>query len=155
MDIVHNAKDPILPMYVLDAFVRYINDTGQTPFITCLADKMDPTLAEYARDGVIVLNLGTSATQSSYAVVDENYIYFRCRFNGVPREIYVPIEAVISVFCREQNAIRFDIGGIEVDREAAKSDKGPYVEKAGESKEKVAPPVKKEGNVTHVKFGRD
>jgi stringent starvation protein B len=54
---------------------------------------------EFAKDGQIVLNVSRGATRN--LLIDNELIRFSARFNGVSRDIAVPIDAVVSIYARE------------------------------------------------------
>ena len=54
---------------------------------------------EYVKEGKIVMNLSPSATHGM--VIDNHWIQFAARFNGVSRQIEVPMDAVAGIFARE------------------------------------------------------
>ena len=55
-------------------------------------------LHEYKNDQII-LNVSPSAVQS--LIIDNELIEFSARFNGVARDISVPMRAVIGIYARE------------------------------------------------------
>jgi len=57
---------------------------------------------EYARDGQIVLNIAPRAVGNLELANDE--VRFNARFGGVPRQVYVPLAAVLAIYARENGA---------------------------------------------------
>ena len=57
---------------------------------------------EYARDGQIVLNIAPRAVGNLELANDE--VRFNARFGGVPRNVSVPMAAVLAVYARENGA---------------------------------------------------
>jgi stringent starvation protein B len=51
------------------------------------------------KNGEIVLNVSYNATRNLQ--LGDDYVRFSARFNGVSREIIVPVGAVVSLFARE------------------------------------------------------
>lgn len=57
---------------------------------------------EYARDGQIVLNIAPRAVGNLELANDE--VRFNARFGGVPRNVSVPMAAVLAIYARENGA---------------------------------------------------
>ena len=89
--------------YLLRAFYDWLLDNQLTPHLV-----VDVTLAgvnvpmEYARDGQIVLNIAPRAVGNLELGSDE--VRFNARFGGVPRQVYVPMAAVLAIYARENGA---------------------------------------------------
>jgi stringent starvation protein B len=54
---------------------------------------------EYVKNGEIVLNVSYDATAGM--TLGNEYIEFKARFGGVPREIIVPVSRVMAIYARE------------------------------------------------------
>lgn len=110
--------------YLLRALLDWILDNNGTPQIvvdsTC-ADAMVPS--EYARDGQIVLNVHPDAVQA-FELTNES-VSFSARFQGQPRDVYVPMRAVNAIFARENG------DGMAFAPDAALSSSNPSAEEAG------------------------
>ncbi len=62
---------------------------------------------DYVQDGSITLNLSPSAT--GQLDLGNEWITLSARFGGVPRELFVPVGAVVGIFARENGAgMEFD-----------------------------------------------
>lgn len=85
--------------YLLRAIYEWCVDQGYTPHLLVHAVAAAQIPREYVRDGQIVLNI--SPTASHGLVMDNHWIRFAARFNGVSRQIEVPVEAVGGLFARE------------------------------------------------------
>ncbi|ALB65314.1 ClpXP protease specificity-enhancing factor [Cronobacter dublinensis] len=89
--------------YLLRAFYEWLLDNQLTPHLV-----VDVTLPgvlvpmEYARDGQIVLNIAPRAVGNLELANDE--VRFNARFGGVPRQVTVPLAAVLAVYARENGA---------------------------------------------------
>ncbi|MCT4705463.1 ClpXP protease specificity-enhancing factor [Enterobacteriaceae bacterium H11S18] len=89
--------------YLLRAFYEWLLDNQLTPHLV-----VDVTLPgvhvpmEYARDGQIVLNIAPRAVGN--LELGNNEVRFNARFGGVPREVFVPMAAVLAVYARENGA---------------------------------------------------
>ena len=54
---------------------------------------------EYVKNGEIVLNVSLNATRN--LTVNNELIQFSARFNGVSREVSIPVDRVQGIFARE------------------------------------------------------
>lgn len=86
--------------YIMRALYEWIVDNQCTPYV--LVDASDKNVLvpqQYVKDNQIVLNI------SPDAVVDLNItnqaVAFNGRFGGVATDVYVPIEAVVGIYARE------------------------------------------------------
>ena len=85
--------------YLIRAIYEWCCDSGQSPYIAVRVDEQTRVPAEYVKDGEIVLNISPDATRN--LKIDNDMIRFSARFNGVSREISVPVGAVKGIFARE------------------------------------------------------
>lgn len=89
--------------YLLRAFYEWLLDNQLTPHL--VVDAMLPGVnvpMEYARDGQIVLNIAPRAVGNLELANDE--VRFNARFGGVPRQVSVPLAAVLAIYARENGA---------------------------------------------------
>ncbi|SFN26741.1 stringent starvation protein B [Izhakiella capsodis] len=89
--------------YLLRAFYDWLLDNQLTPHLVVdinLPGVMVPL--EYARDGQIVLNIAPRAVGNLELGNDE--VRFNARFGGVPRQVSVPLAAVLAIYARENGA---------------------------------------------------
>ena len=90
--------------YLLRAFYEWLLDNQLTPHLV-----VDVTLPgvlvpmEYARDGQIVLNIAPRAVGNLELANDE--VRFNARFGGVPRQVSVPLAAVLAIYAREKDVV--------------------------------------------------
>jgi stringent starvation protein B len=85
--------------YLIRAIHEWCCDSGLTPYLSVRVDAATRVPKEYVKEGEIVLNMSTSATRN--LTIDNSGVQFTARFNGVSREINVPLDAVIGIFARE------------------------------------------------------
>jgi len=86
--------------YLLRAMHEWIIDSGHTPHVIVDALRTGVEVpAAYVKDGKIVLNLSTTATQR-LQLTNES-IEFDARFAGVVHRVHVPMQAVLGVYARE------------------------------------------------------
>ncbi len=85
--------------YLIRALYEWCVDNALTPYVAVHADDSVQVPREYVQNGEIVLNVSTNAT--SGLRIGNDFIEFKARFGGVPREIIVPIDRVIAIYARE------------------------------------------------------
>lgn len=86
--------------YLVRALYEWILDNSCTPHVVvnALADGVEVP-QEHVDDGRIVLNISPSAVQDLH--IDDHFIRFNGRFAGVPRQITVPMKALMGIYARE------------------------------------------------------
>jgi stringent starvation protein B len=85
--------------YMLRAIYEWCTDSGYTPYLAVKVDSATRVPMEYVKKGEIVLNISFGAT--SGLKMDNDAIQFNARFNGVSREIYVPVNNVMAIYANE------------------------------------------------------
>lgn len=85
--------------YLIRALYEWCTDNSLTPYVAVQVDDSVQVPREYVKNGEIVLNISFDAT-SSLSLGNE-FIEFKARFGGTPREIKVPIDRVTAVYARE------------------------------------------------------
>src|SRR5580765_2141556 len=85
--------------YLVRAICEWCADNGLTPYIAVKVDARTRVPMEYVKNGEIVLNISTTATRR--LTVDNEWVQFNARFNGVSQEVSVPMSAVSGVFAKE------------------------------------------------------
>ena len=85
--------------YLIRAIYEWCCDSGQTPYMTVRVDAQTRVPMEYVKNGEIVLNTSSDATRN--LKIDNDVIRFSARFNGVSREISIPVGAVKGIFAKE------------------------------------------------------
>ena len=85
--------------YLIRALYEWCTDNALTPYIAVLADDTVQVPREYVQNGEIVLNISFDAT--SGLKLGNEFVEFKARFGGVPREIIVPMDRVIAIYARE------------------------------------------------------
>ena len=85
--------------YLLRALHEWCTDSGFTPYVAVLVDETVQVPMEYVKNGEIVLNVGYDATAGM--TLGNEYIEFKARFGGVPREIIIPVNRVMAIYARE------------------------------------------------------
>lgn len=85
--------------YLLRAIYEWCTDSGFTPYLAVKVDAATTVPMEYVRKGEIILNISYGAT--SGLKMDNDAIHFRARFNGVSRELYIPVQNVLAIYANE------------------------------------------------------
>jgi len=85
--------------YLIRALHEWCTDNGFTPYLAVFVDRMVQVPMEYVKNGDIVLNVGFDAT--SGLSMGNDFIEFKARFGGVPRDIVVPVDHVVAIYARE------------------------------------------------------
>lgn len=86
--------------YILRALHEWIVDNECTPYI--LVDANYPQVKVppgHAEDGQIVLNTAPAAVR--YFEIDNQAVSFEALFSGSPFSLYVPIDAILAIYARE------------------------------------------------------
>jgi stringent starvation protein B len=86
--------------YLVRALYEWILDNSCTPHVVvnALADGVEVP-QEHVDDGRIVLNISPTAVQDLH--IGDHFIGFNGRFAGVPRQITVPMKALMGIYARE------------------------------------------------------
>ena len=86
--------------YLARAIYEWICDNQLTPYL--LVDATQPHTdvpQQFVKDGQIVLNIVPHAVHQ--LLISNDAITFSARFGGVSKDIYVPIQAVLGIYARE------------------------------------------------------
>ena len=86
--------------YLVRAMYQWITDNGMTPHL--LVDvSIDGVQvpAEHVQNGKIILNVAPMAIGS--LILGDEEITFSARFSGKSMSLYIPIEAVLAVYAKE------------------------------------------------------
>jgi len=95
-----NATQPLSTRpYLIRALFEWCNDNAFTPYIAVKVDSNVQVPKEYVQNGEIVLNISLEAT--SGLQLGNEFVEFKARFGGTPRQIIVPIAQVIAIYARE------------------------------------------------------
>jgi len=92
-------KDAPTTPYLIRAIWEWCVDNGFTPYIAVKVDGATRVPMEYVRNGEIVLNISPDATRN--LKIGNELIQFSARFNGVSREVSVPVSTVAGIFAKE------------------------------------------------------
>jgi stringent starvation protein B len=85
--------------YFIRAIYEWCSDCGFTPYLSVRADERTRVPVEYVKNGEIVLNVSLNATRN--LTINNELVQFSARFNGVSREVSIPVDRVQGIFARE------------------------------------------------------
>ena len=85
--------------YFIRAIYEWCTDSGFAPYLSVKVDAQTRMPREHVKNGEIVLNISHDATR--HLTLGGDVIQFSARFNGVSREMSVPMSAVIGIFAKE------------------------------------------------------
>jgi len=94
-----DADLPSTRPYLIRALYDWCSDNGFTPYVAVKVDASVQVPREYVQGGEIVLNISMDAT--SGLKLGNEFIEFKARFGGQPRDIMVPMERVMAIYARE------------------------------------------------------
>ena len=141
--------------YLIRAIYEWCADAGYTPYIGVKVDQNTRVPIEYVKNGEIVLSVSLQATRN--LTIGNDMIQFSARFNGVSREIAVPIYAVASIFARETGRGMFFEPEAAPESEAATAPSAPTLQSVPASSVANVPadaahaaPSDTPGNIGHV-----
>lgn len=93
------TEAPSTRPYLIRALHEWCADNGFSPYIAVHVDSAVQVPQEFVKNGEIVLNVSFDAT--SGLRLGNEFIEFKARFGGVPREIVVPVTHVVAIYARE------------------------------------------------------
>ncbi|MBQ62210.1 MAG: ClpXP protease specificity-enhancing factor [Gammaproteobacteria bacterium] len=117
--------------YLLRATNEWILDNKYTPYLIVDATVSGTVVpADYVKDDQIVLNISTGVIRD--LVMNNDYVMFNGRFDGIAKEIVVPIEAVLGIVAKENGEGMW----------FSKEDGAPEPEPPKTTRKKVTPSLK-------------
>ena len=86
--------------YLVRAFNEWILDNDCTPYIVVDAGVQGVQVpAEHVANGQIVLNISPGAVRG--LVIGNSALEFSARFGGVPMQVFIPLQAVMAIYAKE------------------------------------------------------
>ena len=92
-------ESPSTRPYLIRAMYEWCTDHSFTPYVAVKVDGSVQVPREFVQGGEIVLNISFDATSSLQ--LGNEFIEFKARFGGKPRDIMVPIHRVMAIYARE------------------------------------------------------
>ena len=103
-DRARNSKRP----YLIRAMPGWMMDNGETPHVIVDAEKPGVEVPRaYVKDGKVVLNLSSTATQR--LVMGNDWIEFEARFAGVVHHVRIPVSTVRLRFRLEAKPLKITL----------------------------------------------
>jgi stringent starvation protein B len=99
MNNIPEQEPPSTRPYLIRALHEWCADNGFSPYVAVHVDGSVQVPQEFVKNGEIVLNVSYDAT--SGLRLGNDYIEFKARFGGVPRDIVVPVSHVVAIYARE------------------------------------------------------
>ena len=86
--------------YFIRAVYEWLLDNQLTPYLLVKASyPMVQVPNEFVSEGKIILNLAPSAIRNLHMGNDE--VEFSARFGGKPRNLHVPVGAILAIYAKE------------------------------------------------------
>lgn len=88
--------------YLLRAIYEWLLDNNLTPHLVIAADLPGVDVpSSHIENGQLVLNISPDACRD--LLLGNEELTFSARFSGVPRQIRVPLDAVMGIYARENS----------------------------------------------------
>jgi stringent starvation protein B len=87
--------------YLVRAIYEWCVDNQFTPYVAVNVNSNTQVPMEYVENGEIILNISQNATDD--LVMNNECIQFMARFDGAPRKMQIPMNAVKGIFAKEVN----------------------------------------------------
>ena len=129
--MMNALESPSTRPYLIRALFEWCTDNGLTQYLAVMVDDTVQVPREYVQNGEIVLNISYDAT--SGLKLGNEFVEFKARFAGVPRDIMVPMDRVIAIYARENGqgmAFPLSVPSAEDDAEVAADPVPPTAEDA-------------------------
>ncbi|PUE18061.1 ClpXP protease specificity-enhancing factor [Limnohabitans sp. MMS-10A-160] len=134
--------------YLIRALYEWCSENGFTPYVAVKVDGSVQVPREYVQGGEIVLNVSMDATSS--LKLGNEFIEFKARFGGKPRDIMVPIHRVMAIYARENGqGMAFPVSDEETTPASLTAVDKPGVD--GADGEPTPPPVSGRPALTRIK----
>jgi len=95
--------------YIVRALYEWILENKCTPYVLVNAfDEGVEVPQDHVKDGQVILNITPSAVKS--LSIHDSAIEFQGRFGGIPKQVFVPIQAIMGIYAKENGqGMMFDI----------------------------------------------
>jgi stringent starvation protein B len=136
--MISNTELPSTRPYLIRALYDWCSENGFTPYVAVKVDNTVQVPREYVQAGEIVLNVSMDATSS--LKLGNDFIEFKARFGGKPREIMVPIHRVMAIYARENGqGMAFPVSDEETAPAALSSIEGQALDSADSHEKPITP----------------
>ena len=136
--------------YLVRAICEWCSDNGLTPYLAVKVSPHTRVPPSFVKNGEIVLNISPSATRK--LTIDNEWIQFAARFNGVSQEVAVPMNAVSGIFAKETGyGFAFTITADPVASVANASVQKPIQSNGGEAKDQDTAKARRPSHLQIIK----
>ncbi|MBJ9954855.1 MULTISPECIES: ClpXP protease specificity-enhancing factor [Acinetobacter] len=125
--------------YLARAIYEWICDNNLTPYL--LVDATQPYTdvpQQFVQDGQIVLNLAPHSVHMLN--MSNDAITFSARFSGASKDLYIPMNAVLGLYARENGQGLFfdpeEYANVQIEEDALKSNKSEQPETTSDAPKK-------------------
>lgn len=87
--------------YLIRSIYDWCIDSDFTPYVSVRACPELDIAIELVKNGEIVFNISSKAVHE--LIINNDFISFTARFNGVSRKLEIPLDAVKGIFAKEVN----------------------------------------------------
>lgn len=103
--------------YLLRAMYEWCIDNGHTPYLACRITPQVRVPKHLMQQDEVVFNIGPVASPN--LSIDNDWVFFSARFNGVSEDIWLPVGQVVGIFARETGEGMGFSAEVETGNEAA------------------------------------
>lgn len=87
--------------YLIRSIYEWCVDSNFTPYISVIVFPELDMPEKYFKNDEIIFNISNKAVND--LIIDNEFIYFAARFNGVSKELEIPMVAIKGIFAKETN----------------------------------------------------
>ena len=87
--------------YLIRSIYEWCVDSNFTPYMSVIVFPELDMPEKYFKNDEIIFNISNKAVNN--LIIDNEFIYFAARFNGVSKELEIPMVAIKGIFAKETN----------------------------------------------------
>lgn len=87
--------------YLIRSIYEWCVDSNFTPYMSVIVFPELDMPEKYFKNDEIIFNISNKAVND--LIIDNEFIYFAARFNGVSKELEIPMVAIKGIFAKETN----------------------------------------------------
>jgi stringent starvation protein B len=143
--VMNALESPSTRPYLIRAMYEWCTDHSFTPYVAVKVDGSVQVPREFVQGGEIVLNISFDATSSLQ--LGNEFIEFKARFGGKPRDIMVPIHRVMAIYARENGqGMSFPVSDMPMNSTVLGMDKLHQVPNASDASAASSPELSESGD---------
>ena len=85
--------------YLVRGIFDWCVDSNLTPYLSVKILPETKSPKSFKNEEEIILNISSGATTK--LIIDNNFVSFFARFNGVNEEIYIPMSSILGIYAHE------------------------------------------------------